>query len=107
MQTLTIEQTKELRGLCNAGRLYDIEKMLAQYGTITVHPDVKRAPIDIAVKLGFHSLVELLIRKTDDIKVKNHALRAAVCNRRFDMVEMLVGYGADPLSVPYEDVLCS
>ena len=107
MQTLTIEQTKELRGLCHAGRLYDIEKMLAQYGTITAHPDVKRAPIDIAMKLGFHSLVELLIRKTDDIKVKNHALRAAVRNRRFDMVEMLVGYGADPLSAPFEDVLCS
>lgn len=54
MKTLTIDQTKELRRLCHAGRLYDIEKMAAQHGTLMAHPEVKRAPIDIALKLGFH-----------------------------------------------------
>ncbi len=107
MLHLSIEQTKELKILCKAGRLYDIEKLASLWGTLTPNPEIRRPPIQIALEIGFHSLIELLIRHTTDTAVKNHALEQAVRKSRFDIVQMLVNYGAEPLSVPFQDVLCS
>ncbi|MDD5678839.1 MAG: hypothetical protein PHW60_12755 [Kiritimatiellae bacterium] len=105
--SLSVEQTKELKALCRAGRLYEIEKRASQWGTLTPHPEVRRTPLDVAMETGFHSLIELFICHTTDTTVKNHALEQAVRRSRFDVVQMLVDHGADPLSVTFEDVLCS
>lgn len=56
--------------------------------------------------LGFHSLVELLIRHEDSGEAKNDALAEAVSNRRLDLVQLLVEHGAEVASVPFVDVLC-
>ena len=57
------------------------------------------------MELGFHSLIELLIRHEERLEVKNEALANAVERKRFDVVELLVSYGADIRSVPLSDVL--
>jgi hypothetical protein len=102
---LSLEQTKELVALSRTGQLYEIERRFTQWGTLCQHPDAHRDPLDVALEKGFHSLVELLIRHTSDQDTKNYALEQAVYNRRFDIVQMLVEYGADPLSVSFKDVL--
>jgi len=104
---LSMEQTKELRALCERGKLYEIERRFAILGTVCPHPTTRREPLSIAIDKGFHSLVEFLIKHTRDLGVKNKALKRAVALRNFDLTQLLVDYGADPLSVCFTDVLCA
>ncbi len=104
-ETLSPEDSKELLGLCRAGKLYDIEKWIADGKSIRTSPQIKKPPLQVAMDLGFHSLVELLIRNEDRVEVKNRALAEAIERKRVDLVELLVSYGAEIRSVPLCDVL--
>lgn len=103
---LTLAESKDFLKLCSQGRLYEVTHWIASGKTIHVAPESKSTPLDVALDLGFHSLVELLIRHETDQSEKDRALKRAVELRRFDLVQLLVVNGADPLSIPFADVLC-
>lgn len=104
--SLTLAESKEFLKLCSHGKLYDVERWIASGKPIRVAAESKDTPLHVALDLGFHSLVELLVRHETDQSEKDRALRHAVEIRRFDLVEVLVTYGADPLSISFADVLC-
>jgi predicted nucleic acid-binding OB-fold protein len=102
---LSPEDGKALLNLCRAGRLYAVEEWIASGKSIRTPPQIKKTPLQVAMELGFHSLIELLIRHEERLEVKNEALAKAVERKRFDVVELIVSYGADIRSVPLSDVL--
>lgn len=104
-ETLSAEEGKVLLGLCRAGRLYDVEKWIATGKSIRTPPQIKKTPLDVAIDLGFHSLIELLVRHEGNHTTKNRALFEAVSDKRLDVVELLLSHGADVRSVPLVHVL--
>lgn len=48
----------------------------------------------IAMRTGFHSLIELLLRHEENQKTKNEVLWQGLQIRRPDLVELAVAYGA-------------
>jgi hypothetical protein len=106
-ESLSPEDAKVLLGLCRAGKLYGIERWIASGKPIRMPSKGIKTPLQIAIDLGFHSLIELLIRNEDSQEAKSRALLQAVERKRLDLIEMLVSYGADVRSVPLADVLLS
>lgn len=104
---LSIEDSRELLSLCKAGKLYQIEDWIKSGRSISVHPKSRDSPLHIAVRTGFHSLLELLARNCETTEELNEVLIQAVRRQQFDMARMLVEVGADPLSVPFPDVICA
>jgi ankyrin repeat protein len=104
-ELLTLDEAKELIALCRAGKLYEIEKWIAVGKSIRTPPQMKKAPLQVAIDTGFHSLIELLVRKEDSQTAKNRALSDAVTRRRLDLVQLLVSHGAEIQSMPLADVL--
>ena len=102
---MTAEELKALIALCRAGKLYEVEKWIASGKSITVPPKTKKSPLHIAIDLGFHSLVELLVRHEHCQMAKNRVLLEAVNLRRVDLVQLLISHGAEVRSVPLADVL--
>ncbi len=102
---LTIEESKALLAICRAGKLYDVERWIASGKSICTPPSIKKAPLQVAVDTGFHSLVELLARNEPRQEQKDRALQEAVDSKRLDMVEALVGNGARIQAVLLVDVL--
>lgn len=73
-----ISGAKELLKLCRAGRLYEIQEWIANGRTISVAATFKKAPLEIAVESGFHSLVRLLAFHETSQAAKHAALARAV-----------------------------
>jgi hypothetical protein len=100
---------KELVMLCRAGRLYQIERWIADGRTLDVSGAIKggrqRSLLEIAVEVGFHSLVELIAKHETSQSAKDAALGDAVSSRRLDLVELLLANGANIKAVPLADVL--
>jgi hypothetical protein len=105
----SVEQAKELVTLCRAGKLYDIEKWIVAGKSLDISGATKRSPqrtlLEIAVEIGFHSLVELIAKNETSQSSRDRALRDAVSSRRLDLVELLLANGAEIKSVPLVDVL--
>jgi hypothetical protein len=104
-ETLSLEDSKFLVGLCRAGRLYDVERWIAEGKSIRTSPRIRKSPLQVAIDLGFHSLIELLARNEDSKAAKNQALAESVSARRLDLVQLLALHGAEIQSVPLVDVL--
>jgi len=104
-EALTVEEAKSLIDLCRDGKLYDIEKWIDSGKSIQVPPLCKKTPLHVALDLGFHSLVELLVRNEQSQEVKNQALAQAVSTRRLELLQLLASHGAEIKSIPLADVL--
>jgi hypothetical protein len=98
------EDTKELVNLCRTGRLYEIEKWIADGKPLDV-PAKYGSLLQVAVQTGFHSLIELIAKHENNQSSKNAALADAVALHRLDFIELLVENGAEVKSVPFSDVL--
>ncbi len=101
---------KELVGLCRAGRLYEIEKWIADGRSLDISKAVRRGRhnrslLEIAVETRFHSLVEIIAKHETRQSAKAEVLADAVSLRRLDLVELLLANGADIKAVPLADVL--
>jgi hypothetical protein len=55
------ENAKELLKLCRAGRLYEIEKWIADGKPLEIPRAKYGTLLQVAVGTGFHSLIELLM----------------------------------------------
>ena len=104
-QPLTNEEAKELLALCRTGRLYDIEKWIADGKSLQIPSVRKKTLLQIVVDIGFHSLVELIAKHERSQSSTNGALAGAVSLRRLDLVELLLRNGADIQSLSLADAL--
>jgi hypothetical protein len=104
-----VNDAKELVALCRAGRLYQIEKWIADGRPLDISRAIKRGRqrslLEIAVEIGFHSLVELIAKHETSQSAKDAALGDAVSSRRLDIVELLLAKGANIKAVSLADVL--
>jgi len=103
--TLHLEDAKLLISLCLQGKLYEVEKWIAEGKSLHVPPECKATPLRVALERGFHSLVELLARNDSGQKVKNDALIEAVSLRNMEFVQVLLNHGAQISCVPFSHVL--
>jgi hypothetical protein len=74
---LSPAEAKELIRLCESGRLYEVEAWIRAGRSLTVPKEVRKAPLNVAMSSGFHSLVELLLRHEPRQEAKNDALAQA------------------------------
>ena len=98
------EDTKELVNLCRTGRLYEIEKWIADGKPLDI-PAKYGSLLQFAVQTGFHSLIELIAKHENNQSSKDAALADSVSLHRLDFIELLVENGAKVKSVPFSDVL--
>jgi hypothetical protein len=101
----------ELHRLCREGRLYDVERWIRAGRPVQIvqGTPVKRARVasalEIAVQSGNHALVFLLLSNG---YAPNQEMRCpldlALQGRRFDLVSLLLEWGADPHRVDLGDL---
>lgn len=104
-QTLPAPKANELLELCRSGKLYEVEAWIAAGKSLSVPPEVKKTPLQIAVRNEFHSLVLLLARHEANQKVKNGALAEAIKLKNLELVQLLLAHGAEINGVQFADVL--
>jgi hypothetical protein len=97
--------SKELLALCRAGKLYEIDKWIADGKRVDLPVGKNKTLLQVAVETKFHSLIELIAKHDTSQASKNAALRDAVPLRRLDLVELLAENGAQITSVSFTDVL--
>ena len=108
-RTETYEEIKPLIELCNDGKLFEIQEWVASgkpvNGPASVSGYRRKGPLEVAMDLGFHSLVQILLEGGADIKEPRYdPLQHALWNKRLDLLELLVKHGADYHSMPMQEV---
>jgi ankyrin repeat protein len=120
-QPIDVPRAKErdeiapLLALCRAGRLFDVQAWIAAGKPVNPPPKPPkgarvRSPLDVALDLGFHSLIEVLLKagaQQDPPSGYGSPLSRALEARRLDIIELLVEHGCDPRSVDMVEVLRS
>lgn len=109
-QANTYEEIEPLVKLCKAGRLFEAQDWISAGMPVNLPPAhmlkrAKQSPLQIALDLGFYSLVQLLLEggaSLDDPRY--NPLVHALHKRRLDFVELLVKHGADIRSIHMEEV---
>lgn len=98
------DDIKQLMGMVRAGRLFDVQRWIAE-GKRTVPPKPYWfSPLRTAIETGFHSMVEILLQAGIDQDEKNTLLNRVVWNSDFDLIQLLVDQGADVHSVDLDSV---
>ncbi len=98
------DDIKQLIALVRAGKLFEVQKWIADSkGTVPPEP-YRSSPIRVAMKTGFHSMVEVLLMTDVKQDEKNYLLRRAVWDNKFELAILLVESGADIQSVDFAEV---
>ncbi len=104
-------ENRQLVALCKAGKLFEIQQWIAAGRRLSPPPYHGKGPrpesaLGIAMHLGFHSLVEVLLKggAAADDDCWGEAMQTALAMRRFDLVQLLVDQGFDPRSVDMDSV---
>jgi ankyrin repeat protein len=101
------DDIKELMRLVRAGKLFDVQKWIAA-GKRTVPPKPYWfSPLRTAVEIGFHSMVEVLLQAGVEQDEKDYMLNQAVWNNKFELIKLLVDYGANINEVAFDEVCAS
>jgi len=109
-QANTYEEIDHLVKLCRAGRLYEVKDWIAAGKPVNLPPAhtlkrAKQSPLEVALDLGFHSLVQLLLEGGASLEDPRYPpLAKALQKRRLDFVQLLVKHGANIHSVHMEEV---
>lgn len=108
-RTEAYEEIKPLIDLCKAGKLFEVQEWIASGKPVNPPPSVsgykRKSPLEIAMDLGFHSLVQVLLDGGADINEPRYwPLDHALHKRRLDLVKLLVEHGADIHSVSMASV---
>lgn len=103
------EDLAEFHDLCRDGRLYDIEKWIRASRPIQTQfqPKGRRrvSALEIAVGAGNHSMALVLLCNGYDPNLDERSpLNLALKGRRFDLVDLLLEWGADPKRVELSDL---
>jgi hypothetical protein len=109
--TPDVKDLVELHRFCRQGRLYDVERWIQAEGPLQLAEDAPRprrhtaSALEIALERQDHALVLLLLCNGYDLTIEpgsplDDALRA----RRWDLLDLLLDWGADPHEVDLEDL---
>lgn len=93
--------------LCNEGRLFELQAMVEAGGTLRVPPSYKQTPLRVALRLGFHSLIEFLLTHEADQAAKDDLFVCACYQGHLGAIELALRYGATPSALPFVDALHS
>lgn len=104
-----VEELSKLHAICRDGRLYDVELWIAQGRPLQLARGTSSgratSALQIAIESGNHSLVLLLLTSGYDANHEiNNPLDLALRARRFDLVTLLLEWGADPHQVDLDDL---
>ncbi len=106
------EIVRPLHQLCREGRLYDVERWIAEGKPLQVAPEVlskgtrPESALQLALESGQHALVFLLLRSGYRLQLERYApLDLALQARRWDLVDLLFDWGADLKSADVYTVL--
>lgn len=98
------DDIKELMALVRAGRLFDVQRLIAE-GKRTVPPKPYWfSPLRTAIETGFHSMVEILLNAGIDQDEKNTLLNRVVWHSKLGLIQLLVDHGADVHTVAFDSV---
>ena len=110
-QAKSLDEIKPLIDMCRAGKLFAVQEWIAEGKRVNPPPFPRRsnharAPLDIAVESGFHSLAEVLLKggAAIDLDGWNGTMARALRARRFDIIQLLVEHGYDPKQIDMKDV---
>jgi len=98
--------------MCREGRLYDVERWIAEGKPLQLSPEAIRkgtrpkTALQIALEDGQHSLAFLLLRSGYRLALERYApLDMVLEARRWDLVDLLVEWGADLRSADVYTIL--
>jgi|GEM_PF-676800 len=91
--------------LCREGRLFELARLIAEGRGVEMPTDYKQSPLNIAIKSGFHSMVELLLQHESSQARKDEVIATAVWLDQLPIVELALQHGASATSVPLLDAL--
>jgi hypothetical protein len=101
--TADLDALSELLQICRDGRLYDIERWIRDGRPLQADLDVARtqrrptSALRIALEAGNHALVLLLLCNGYDPNLEHGCpLDDALAARRWDLLDLLLAWGADP-----------
>lgn len=106
----TQDEIKPLVELCKAGKLFEVQEWVKAGKPINlplVHEKrtKRNRPLWVAIELGFHSLVRVLLEDGAEIEESDYSpLDHALWKRRLDLIQLLVEHGADIHSVTMKSV---
>jgi hypothetical protein len=96
----------DLRDLCNRGHLYAVEGWIQQGRPLQLAPGIRprgrrhTSALRIALERGDHALAYLLLCNGYDPDAEEESLlNLALQSRRFDLLDLLLDWGADPQRV--------
>lgn len=113
-KTTTLGDLAELHELCRAGRLYEVEEWIRSGRPLQL--DAHSGPgrrkfvsaLELALESGNHSLALLLLSNGIDPNIAPASpLDIALRVRRWDLVDLLLEWGADPHRVDLSEVFGS
>jgi hypothetical protein len=112
-QARSYEEIKPVADLCRVGKLFEVQAWIAA-GRPVNPPTPSRgngpqALLDIALDLGFHSMVQVLLQAgaVSPRDGWSSPLNRAVQMRRLDLIQLLVDHGYELASVDMKEVFTS
>jgi ankyrin repeat protein len=109
----TYEEIRPLVDLIKAGKLFEVQEWIASGKPLNlplVHEKKtpRASPLSLAIDLGFHSLVKVLLDGGADLEDSRYPpLEHAIHKRRLDLVKLLVEKGAKIRSIDITSVFAS
>jgi hypothetical protein len=108
----SLESVRPLHQLCREGRLYNVERWIADEKPLQLTPEAvpkrtrPKTALQIALQTGQHSLATLLLRNGYQLELERYSpLDLALRSRRWDLFDLLLEWGGDFKSVDLYTVL--
>gem|GEM_PF-751254 len=98
----SVEDIRPLHQLCREGRLYDVERWIADGKPLQLMPEAlpkgarPKTALQIALQTGQHSLATFLLRNGYLLELERYGpLDLALRSRRWDLFDLLLEWGGD------------
>src|SRR5262245_56588601 len=108
----SVEDLRPLHQLCREGRLYEVERWIAEGKPLQLVPEAlhksarPKTALEIALETGQHSLVSALLNSKYRLELERYRpLDLALKERRWDLFDLLLEAGGDLKSVEVYTVL--
>jgi hypothetical protein len=96
---------KGFRRFIKEGKLFAVQKWIAEGKRIHAPEVYWETPLQLAVETGFHSMIEIFLKQRTNREQLVIALNYATGVGNFEVIQLLVDYGADIHSVDFT-VVC-